>query len=159
MAEEYRRPGWYPAPDGAPGERWWNGAFWSESVRGGTAAPPPAPAVVYSSGNPAPQRPEPYAAPAPPTAPGVAVNAGRSGVAVAALVLGMLSTFGFSILGPIAVVLSLVGIARARRLTVKPGSSTGIVVAAVGLVTGAIGTVMLVATAITFVSSIVVDFR
>ena len=87
MAEEYKRAGWYPDPDGVPGERWWNGSGWSDSRRGGAASAPaatpyvPGPATtppapptysaqppsysapppVYSAQNPAPQRPDPYA--------------------------------------------------------------------------------------------------
>lgn len=90
MADDKKRAGWYPDPDGIPGERWWNGAGWSDSRRGGAAAsaapviataaavpvpvpvavtvpvpvPPPAgppTPVVYSASNPAPQRPDPYA--------------------------------------------------------------------------------------------------
>ena len=90
MADVTRSAGWYPDPDGAAGERWWNGAGWSDSRRGGAAAaastpyapersvmpPPPAagavplpttpavplpPSVIYSADNPAPQRPDPYA--------------------------------------------------------------------------------------------------
>ena len=87
MADPSKRAGWYPDPDGAGGERWWSGAGWSDSRRGGAVAsvpavaavasvaevatsaiqaPPPPPAaaplppVVYSASNPAPQRPDPY---------------------------------------------------------------------------------------------------
>lgn len=92
MADASRNPGWYPDPDGSAGERWWNGAGWSDARRGGAGAaastpygpgavtpptpapgavPPvpmapggavPPPAVIYSAANPPPQRPDPYAA-------------------------------------------------------------------------------------------------
>lgn len=48
MADDARSAGWYPDPDGAAGERWWNGAGWSDSQR--SAVPNPAPSIVYSLG-------------------------------------------------------------------------------------------------------------
>ena len=41
-------PGWYPDPAGGPGQRWWDGYAWNESVVT-PAAPPPPPAWTVAS--------------------------------------------------------------------------------------------------------------
>lgn len=38
MNEPRPGPGWYSDPSGSGGERWWDGAAWTEHVRGGTSA-------------------------------------------------------------------------------------------------------------------------
>lgn len=45
MTDASRLPaaGWYPDPENPAGERWWNGASWSDQKRGGPAAVPPVP--------------------------------------------------------------------------------------------------------------------
>ena len=32
-ADESRRPGWYPDPEGSGRDRWWMGTQWSETYR------------------------------------------------------------------------------------------------------------------------------
>jgi len=163
MAEDYRRAGWYPDPDGKPGERWWNGAAWSESRRGAPGAPVPlAPAPVYSADNPAPQRPDPYApagaAPSRFGAVPIAIDARNNRLATIGLVLGIVSLFGFSIAGPPAIVVSLLGISKARQLKVQGSTSSSIVLATIGLVAGAIGTVTLIVAIVGFFAALNVDF-
>lgn len=36
-------PGWYPDPAGGPGQRWWDGYAWTDTVFPPVAAPPPPP--------------------------------------------------------------------------------------------------------------------
>jgi hypothetical protein len=164
MAEEYKRPGWYPAP-GEQGERWWNGASWSDSRRGQPASAPaplpPVPSVVYSADKPAPQRPDPYATPVPTTFGRAAatVDARNNRLATVALALGAVGLFGLSIVSPVAVVLSLLGIAKARQLKAQGGSGSSIVLATIGLVMGVIGTIVFVTAAIAFIAAITVDFE
>jgi len=123
MVDASKRAGWYPDPDGAGGERWWNGAGWSDSRRGGAvtsapavaavssaapvaaevaaaSAPPPAP-VIYSASNPAPQRPDPYGQARVidmrnavlSTAPGRTINASVNRNAFYGFVTGLISVF------------------------------------------------------------------
>ena len=45
-------PGWHPDPANASGERWWDGAGWTEHTRTGPAAafpPPPGPLGTYQA--------------------------------------------------------------------------------------------------------------
>ena len=166
MAEEYKRPGWYPAP-GEQGERWWNGASWSDSRRGQPASAPaplpPVPSVVYSADNPAPQRPDPYAPATPvPTTFGRAaatVDARNNRLATLGLVLGAIGLFGFSIVGPAAIVLSLLGIAKARQLKAQGGSGSSIVLATIGLAMGVISTIVLITAAVAFFAAVSVDLE
>ena len=46
-------PGWYPDPGGSGGQRWWDGARWTEHVNAG---PPPGPVAGPAAG-PAPVQP------------------------------------------------------------------------------------------------------
>ena len=166
MAEEYKRPGWYASPDGTPGERWWNGSGWSDSRRGGPAAAPPAPlppvpTVVYSAENPAPQRPNPYATTVPTAAPTPAftVAAPQNRMALAALVTGVIGLFGFSVLGPVGVILGLVSLSKVRQLKAQ-GAPTGsaAALAAVGVITGAIATVILIISVIGSIAAFTIDY-
>ncbi len=157
MAEEYRSPGWYPAPDGAPGERWWNGAGWSDSRRGAAETP-----VVSSS--PTLSRPNPYAPV--PTAPAqfgsnpaVPYDNRLNRMATAGLIAGAIGIFGFSIVGPVAIALSLLGIAKARQLKAEFRQSSSLVVAVIGLVMGVIATIMLIGAAGAFFAALTVDVR
>ena len=137
MAEAFRRAGWYPDPDGVPGERWWNGVGWSDTRRGGAVAPL------------APVRPDPYAAP-----PSFATlnSGGRqiarrvNGSAVAAVALGLLGVLGLSFLGPFAIIFGLVGIAKARTLRAQGQIGSSGVLATVGLIAGCVATVFFVIT-------------
>lgn len=165
MAEEYKRAGWYPDPDGTPGERWWNGSGWSETQRGGAVAPS-AP-VVYSANNPAPQRPDPYSIPAtsgnnagpglPKTAFSIDTRANRP--ALIGFILGLVSVFAINMGGPVAIVFSILGIRRARQLR-SAGSISGstIVIATIGLVTGIIATVLFIVTIVALIASFSFQF-
>jgi hypothetical protein len=158
MAETFQRPGWYPDPDGA-GERWWNGSGWSDSKRGGPAAPVPAPAavpappapvppVVYSAGNPAPQRPDPYA-----QQPGLAgsvqssrsysIDARVNRNAMVGFITGIIALFFniLGVLGIVAIVFSVLGITKARQLKAQGVTKNLMTFALVGLATGLIASV------------------
>lgn len=170
MAETFQRPGWYPDPDGNPGERWWNGTSWSESRRGGpqpvvpvtsvqpaaSTAPPP----VYSAQSPAPARPDPYAQPA------LASATGRTGIdtranrnAMIGFITGLISLFIgiLPILPPVAIVFSILGIVKARQLQAQGAPSTLMVFAVIGLVSGIISGFISLLTLIAFVASLGVD--
>lgn len=181
MADEYKRAGWYPDPDGAPGERWWNGSGWSDSRRGGAAsaasspyaatpasapqsvpAPVP-PAVIYSAQNPAPQRPDPYAPTAPllSQAPGrripTSINASINRNAMIGFITGIIALF-FNILvvlAPIAIVFSILGIKRANELKAQGAPATLMTFALVGLgagiVAGLIGVISVIAMIVPFI--------
>jgi len=151
MAEEFKRPGWYPSPDSTLGERWWNGASWSDSRRGAPAAPTSA-AAVYSAGSPAPVRPDPYAVPPTGAPPRPVIAAAKDRLALIGLVLGAIGVFGFSALSPAAIVVSAIAIARARRLRTSP------VLAAIGLALGIIGTVTLIVAVVAFIATFTAEF-
>ncbi|MFJ6652881.1 DUF2510 domain-containing protein [Microbacterium sp. NPDC091313] len=53
MTDDSQIPaGWYPDPDRADGQRWWNGMTWTDDRRGGIAAPtPPAAAPASVAAN------------------------------------------------------------------------------------------------------------
>lgn len=155
MAEDYRRPGWYPDPAGAPGERWWNGSGWSDSRRGAApAAPVPA--------APMPQRPDPYIVPGPVVPPlprpGIKIDTRQNRPALVGFVLGLIGLFAFNVAGPVAIVFAVIGIARARRLRIEgsPSAST-VVIATIGLATGVIATVLLVITVVATIATLTVS--
>ncbi|CAN5578436.1 hypothetical protein BH10ACT7_BH10ACT7_09360 [soil metagenome] len=164
MADDYKRAGWYPDPDGVPGERWWNGSGWSDSRRGGASSaasspyvvtpptpPKPAsapvpPAVIYSAQNPAPQRPDPYGPSTPllSQAPGrripTSINASVNRNAMIGFVTGLIALF-FNILfvlAPIAIVFSILGIKRANELKAQGAPTTLMTFALVGLGSGVV---------------------
>ena len=157
MVEEYKSPGWYPSPDGTPGERWWNGSGWSDSRRDSAEAP------IISSEPPL-TRPNPYA-PVPTaqaqfgTNPAVPYDSRLNRMATAGLVAGAIGIFGFSIVGPIAIVLSVLGIVKARQLKAEFRQSSSIVLAVIGLVMGVIATIMLINSAGAFFAALTVDVR
>lgn len=177
MADEYKRAGWYPDPDGAPGERWWNGSGWSDSRRGaGSAAsspyvvtPPSAPtqtsvpvppAVIYSAQNPAPQQPNPYGPTTPllSQAPGrripTSINASVNRNAMIGFITGLIALF-FNILfvlAPIAIVFSILGIKRANELKAQGAPTTLMTFALVGLGSGIVAGFIGVITAIAMIA-------
>lgn len=187
MAEENRRAGWYPDPDGAAGERWWNGAGWSDSRRGGavptavpvaapvtaavasgaagTSVPVPPPAtVIYSAANPAPQRPDPYAAGRTATWTGAVINAtpGRNvdvqanKFAFYGFLTGVISVFFnlLFLLAPIAIVFSIIGITRARQLKSQGSASTLMTMALIGLATGSLSLVIALIGLVSIIASV-----
>ncbi|MEP6480555.1 MAG: DUF2510 domain-containing protein [Rhodoglobus sp.] len=122
MSDESKRAGWYPDPDNAGGERWWNGAGWSDSRRGGAAAaasspyapaatgtaatlapgvpniPMPAvplPPAGYSAGSSAPPRPNPYAQPyaTPQVGSSTSINVSVNRNAMIGFITGLVSLF------------------------------------------------------------------
>lgn len=171
MAETFQRPGWYPDPEGAPGERWWNGTSWSDSRRGGitptaTAAPmapiqtaaPTTQPPVYSAGNPAPVRPDPYAAP-----PTLAGSVARTGIdtranrnAMIGFITGIIALFVgiIPILAPVAIVFSILGITKARQLKAQGAPSTLMTFAVIGLGAGIISGITGLLTLIAFIVSL-----
>ena len=59
--------GWYPDPENAEGERWWNGASWSDHRRPKTVTPPaPAPTAAGPLASPPPAAGEVPPIPVPP---------------------------------------------------------------------------------------------
>lgn len=164
MADENKRAGWYPDPDGAAGERWWNGASWSDSRRGGVvpaAAPvvaaaasvaPIAPAapVIYSAANPAPQSPGAYGTSRSAlwtnalitAAPGRNIDARVNKYAFYGFICGIISLFFnlFFVLSILAIVFSALGISRARQLKAQGAPSTLMNLALVGLGAGLLST-------------------
>lgn len=142
MAEVPVRAGWYPDPDGAAGQRWWNGAGWSDSRQGETASatlPPPSatPPVVYSAENPAPQLPGQAVRPR----SAITVNARVNPMAFYGFVTGVISLFFnlFLVPGILAVVFSVRGLAKARQLQAAGESTTLRSLAILGLVLGLVG--------------------
>lgn len=140
-----QRPGWYPAPDGSPGEQWWNGAGWSESRRGAAAAPTQAPTATPAV---SPHRPDPYALahrgvtppgqlPLPAARP-VSVATANSAATIS-FVLGLVS-LGLGIVGIPAIILGLIGMSRAK--VIQPPSAAGKWMALAGIILGAFGLVM-----------------
>lgn len=148
MAETFQRPGWYPDPDGVPGERWWNGSGWSDSRRAsGGAVPAPAPGVprppVYSADNPAPTGPgQPTVSSARRVVSSIDARANRN--AMIGFITGLIALFAGVIpfLGPVAIVFSLLGIVKARQLKAQGAPSTLMPFALIGLASGAIATLI-----------------
>jgi hypothetical protein len=146
MVDEIKRPGWYPDPDGVAGQRWWNGASWSDS----SVTPPPAVAsaatatpavpIIYSAENPAPQYPG--ATPGAPSA-AITINAKLNPVAVYSFVAGLVAFFFNFLLVPsaIAIVLGIKGLARAKQLAEAGEVNTVKGLAQIGIVLGVLGAV------------------
>ncbi|MEQ1736510.1 MAG: hypothetical protein ABL886_08915 [Rhodoglobus sp.] len=135
MSDVSKRPGWYPAPDGT-GERWWTGVGWSDAARQ---------PVVYSAQNPAPQDPNAVArftwgSAVGNTVPGRTINASVNKFAFYGFLCGIISVF-FNVLfllAPLAIVFSIIGLAKARDLKARGAPQTLAGLAAVGLATGAL---------------------
>lgn len=126
------------------------------------AGPPPplrVPSVIYSADNPAPEIPDPYGQPGPAPAvwSGTSVNVRLNRNAMIGFVLGLVALFGvFSVItGPLAVVLSLTGIVKARQLAAQGIKGNLLVFAAIGLVAGAIGAVVGIISVVAFFGSVV----
>lgn len=160
MAEDFKRAGWYPDPTGAPGERWWNGATWSETKRG-AAAPTASSPIIYSASNPAPERPDPYAAVPPLAAAGAnrVIDLRLNRYASIGFLTGLISLFfnAFFVLAPIAIVFSILGLRTAARLKAQGIPNTGGSIAWVGLACGVIGVLISIVTLILFIASITFD--
>lgn len=109
-------PGWYPDAEVPAGERWWNGAGWSEDRR---SAPPPVgpPPSPYTG---APIAASPYVA-APYGAAGPANTPAMVGfwLAVSAMVLGWILGIIGTGLAIAALILSILGLRRAGVLAAQ----------------------------------------
>ncbi|TPW70037.1 DUF2510 domain-containing protein [Schumannella sp. 10F1B-5-1] len=112
-----RSPGWYPDPDRAGAQRWWNGAGWSDARRGMSGAP--------SRQTPAPDADAP-------TNGAAAVGAALS---FFGLLFVPLSIAGF--------VVSIIGLRRAARLRAVGENPAGRIPALLGVI---LSTVTLVGT-------------
>jgi hypothetical protein len=161
MAETYQRPGWYPDPEGKPGERWWNGSAWSDSRRGAGAPQSSVPPVIYSADNPPPQAPDPYGRPFPgytgTARTALAIDARANRNAVIGLITGVIALF-FNVLGalgPIAIVFSALGVARARRLKEQGVTNNSMVVALIGLGAGILATIIGIVTFVIFLVTLI----
>ena len=156
MVEEFKRPGWYPDPEGKPGERWFNGATWSDTRRGGA---PSAPVTL----TPSAPRVDPYAPSpgntSPPLPAGARASANANAPALVGFIVGLVSVFALNFAGPVAIVFSILGIAKARQQKAagSAGSST-LVLASIGLITGFIATVIFVVTIVAIVASVFFEY-
>jgi hypothetical protein len=155
---ETRSAGWYPDPDGGAGERWWNGAGWSDSRRGGagTAASPYAPAippVIYSADNPAPQGPGELPAA---TRTGISINTRVNRNAMIGFVTGLISLFFnvFYLLAPLAIVFSVLGIVRARQLRAQGTTANLMAFALIGLGLGIVSAIIGLVSIIGFITAV-----
>ena len=150
MAEQTRSAGWYPDPDGGAGERWWNGAGWSDSRRGGAGGPP----IIYSADNPAPQAPGDVPAA---SRTGISINTRVNRNAMIGFVLGLISLFFnvFYLLAPLAIVFSVLGIVRARQLSAQGTTANLMAFALIGLALGVISAIIGLVAIIAFIATAV----
>jgi hypothetical protein len=127
-------PGWYSDPHGQQALRWFDGSAWTAHV---AAAPayPPQPAVAYAPGSH--QTPSLGESPSDPVH--WLVPTGRTWQSIAAGYAGLLS-LGLWILGPVAIGLGIWALQASGR-----GGGHGRVRAVFGIITGALGTLILVA--------------
>jgi hypothetical protein len=155
MAEEPKRAGWYPDPDGAAGERWWNGASWSDGRRAVPAAAAsgaipasvtvPEPHVIYSAENPAPQsQAETTSSRFARARTGLTIDASANRQAMIGFVLGIVATFfnPLFLLAPVGIIYSILGLRRANELRAQGITGNMRVFAIVGIALGAFALVM-----------------
>lgn len=150
MSDEPTRPpaGWYPDPSAPGRQRYWDGDAWTEytdenyAARTGVTAP--GTGVGTSSWPTTPATAAPGIPPQPATGePWVAPGARNSGLAVGALVTGIISlaacitTLPIGVIaGPIAIVLAV----RGRAQIQQDATLTGSGMTTAGMATGIIGT-------------------
>jgi hypothetical protein len=124
-------PGWYPHPADLGSELYWDGTAWTERSRPSGPAPEGMPAYgTPASGRDAVPEQELYAYPSAPSS-----AAGRNPMAVASLVLGIISLLINPLLVPS--ILAIVFAARGRAAASIVGGGRGLATA--GLVTGLLG--------------------
>ncbi|HXR44411.1 MAG TPA: DUF2510 domain-containing protein [Pseudolysinimonas sp.] len=112
--------GWYPDPENAAGERWWNGSGWSDHRRPATApVPGPAPATAPPAYVPAPIGP-------------------RNTMATLGFVFALggiiINLAGLTALA--GAILSIIGLRRARELRAQGVSPDGHGMALAGVIVG-----------------------
>lgn len=131
MSDPAPQPGWYPDPEDAARERWWNGTAWSDERRTPTfgARPDPyAPAVA-----------SPYVASYGAPAYGGQTN----GLALAGLLVGAVGWLVAGVLASIAgIILSGFGLAKAKEREAAGNPQSGRGMAMAGLVVGIVGTAL-----------------
>lgn len=176
-------PGWYPDPDGAAGERWWNGVAWSDARRdpqaaaaviapaaapsSQSAAAPAAP-VVYSASNPAPQSPA-EGGPGTPTlsvpalsrvSAAMSLDARANPMAIYGLIAGIVAFFFNVFLVPsiVAIVFSARGLARANQLAAEGKTTTMRNAAVGGLAMGVISAIIGLVESLVFVGVLSAGF-
>lgn len=123
--------------------------------------PPPAvslpPSVIYSADNPAPQRPDPYAQPnsTTPARTLSSINVQANRNAMIGFVLGLVGIFAniLFVVGPLAIVFSALGVVKARQLTAQGVKANLMAFALIGLVTGAISTLIGIISIVAFFAS------
>ncbi|NQX10551.1 DUF4190 domain-containing protein [Microbacteriaceae bacterium VKM Ac-2855] len=124
--------GWYPHPADLDAELYWDGTSWTTSSRAvGSSS---ASTTIPPYGTPASEVSAPYASPAG-VYTGPVRGDERNGIAVASLVLGIISLFLNPILVPSA--LAIVFGVRGRRIGTATGVRRGMATA--GLVLGIVG--------------------
>jgi hypothetical protein len=149
------QPGWYRDPAVADGSsvRWWTGAAWSEHTRPVVAAPPPVAAPSVSKTPAGAARPVTSAPRTAAAAPAVAQRAMHNGTAWLSFGLGLLAVTIVSLvfLGhrtsiwiSSSGVVAIISGARALRLR-SLGVASAVVPAVLGIVFGALGTLMMLA--------------
>lgn len=129
-------PGWYPHPAHLGAELYWDGTSWTERSRPAT---PPTPAYGTPPGRTS--APSGIDDPAPAADPyGSAPSAGRNPMAVASLVLGILSILVNPLFVPsiLAIVFGVRGRAAAAVAGGHGLATAGLVTGIVGIVTGSI---------------------
>ncbi|QHC66522.1 DUF4190 domain-containing protein [Rathayibacter oskolensis] len=128
-------PGWYPHPADIGSELYWDGTSWTDRSRPAAAPAPSVPLYGTPSAPDQPaQQPELYAYPSAPSS-----SAGRNPMAIASLVLGIISILINPLLVPsiLAIVFGVRGRAAAESLGGGRGLATaGLITGIVGIVTG-----------------------
>ncbi|AZZ55062.1 DUF2510 domain-containing protein [Rathayibacter iranicus] len=130
-------PGWYPHPADVGSELYWDGAAWTDRSRPSSPTPMPADGTPEAT-----VEQELYAYPSAPSS-----SASRNPMAVASLVLGIISLLINPLLVPS--ILAIVFAARGRAAAAIVGGGRGLATA--GLVIGILG---LVSGVVNFVSNI-----
>lgn len=158
-------PGWYPDATDPAQHRWWDGTAWTDLVQAVQPPPPPVPppprATQVPLTPPPPAWPDATAtAVIPPTAaataqyPGLQPAGARNPLALWALIVGIVGVltvlipFVGLVLGAVAIVLGVLGLARARETGV--GRAQGIAGLVVGAVAAALGLTITVVMLVSF---------
>lgn len=119
--------GWYPDPESAGQERWWNGTAWADDRRPVQVVAPPMPhqqAPMYVV-QPVPTR--------------------KNGMSIAGLVLALVSLLlnPFAIMSILGIVFGAIGYGRSKELIVN-GKMVGNVAGAWAIIIGILSTVLFV---------------